>query len=157
MDPTISIRLAEQDDMNHLAVLFDLYRQFYECPQDLDAAKNWIQDNITAQRSVIFVAKSGPELLGFTQLYPALCSVDLVEYFVLYDLYVIETARRRGVARALMDAASQWAKARGAARLDLETARDNVAGQQLYRSLGYELDEVFLKFSLDLTAQAAVI
>ena len=157
MDPTISIRLAEQDGMNHLAVLFDLYRQFYECPQDLDAAKNWIQDNMTAQRSVIFVAKSGPELLGFTQLYPALCSVDLVEYFVLYDLYVVETARRRGVARALMDAASQWAKARGAARLDLETARDNVAGQQLYRSLGYELDEVFLKFSLDLTAQAAVV
>ena len=156
MDPTISIRLAEQDDMNHLAVLFDLYRQFYECPQDLDAAKNWIQDNMTAQRSVIFVAASGPELLGFTQLYPALCSVDLVEYFVLYDLYVIETARRRGVARALMNAASQWAKARGAARLDLETARDNVAGQQLYRSLGYELDEVFLKFSLDLNAQEAV-
>ena len=156
MDPTISIRLAEEDDMNHLAVLFDLYRQFYECPQDLDAAKNWIQDNMTAQRSVIFVAASGTELLGFTQLYPALCSVDLVEYFVLYDLYVIETARRRGIARALMNAASQWAKARGAARLDLETARDNVAGQQLYRSLGYELDEVFLKFSLDLNAQEAV-
>ena len=156
MDPKISIRLAEEGDVNHLAVLFDLYRQFYECPQDLGAAKTWLQDNITAQRSVIFAAESGGELLGFTQLYPALCSVDLVEYFVLYDLYVIETARQQGVAKALMNAASQWAKARGAARLDLETARDNVAGQQLYRSLGYELDEVFLKFSLDLNAQDAV-
>ena len=69
MDPTISIRLAEQDDMNHLAVLFDLYRQFYECPQDLDAAKNWIQDNMTAQRSVIFVAASGTGVIG---IHPAL-------------------------------------------------------------------------------------
>ena len=49
-----------------------------------------------------------------------------------------------------MNAARDWAKVQGAARLDLETARDNIAGQALYRSLGYELDEVFLKFSLDL-------
>ena len=49
-----------------------------------------------------------------------------------------------------MNAASEWAKAQGAARLDLETARDNAPGQSLYRDLGYELDEVFLKFSLDL-------
>ena len=69
---------------------------------------------------------------------------------MLYDLYVSEPARRQGIARALMNAASDWAKAQGAARLDLETARDNIAGQALYQSLGYELDEVFLKFSLDL-------
>ena len=77
--------------------------------------------------------------------------MDLVEYYVVYDLYVIKAARRQGVARALMNAASEWAKAQGAARLDLETARDNVSGQALYRDLGYELDEVFLKFSLDLS------
>jgi ribosomal protein S18 acetylase RimI-like enzyme len=50
-----------------------------------------------------------------------------------------------------MNAASEWAKTQGAARLDLETARDNAPGQALYRDLGYELDEVFLKFSLDLS------
>jgi ribosomal protein S18 acetylase RimI-like enzyme len=77
--------------------------------------------------------------------------VDLVDYFVLYDLYVIEAARQQGIARALMNAASDWAKAQGADRLDLETARDNAPGQALYRDLGYELDEVFLKFSLDLS------
>ena len=151
MDPNITIRLAGQNDLSNLAVLFDLYRQFYECPADLGAAKNWLQHNIEDQRSVIFTADTGSELLGFTQLYPALCSVDLVEYFVLYDLYVLESTRRQGVAKALMSAASHWAREQGAARLDLETARDNTAGQALYRNLGYTLDEVFLKFSLDLT------
>ena len=151
MNPNITIRRAHQDDLSSLATLFDLYRQFYECPADLDAATNWIQHNMEAQRSVIFTADTGSELLGFTQLYPALCSVDLVEYYVLYDLYVLERARRQGVARALMNAANEWAREQGAARLDLETARDNGAGQALYRSLGYTLDEVFLKFSLDLT------
>ena len=151
MNPNITIRRAHQDDLSSLATLFDLYRQFYECPADLDAATNWIQHNMEAQRSIIFTADTGSELLGFTQLYPALCSVDLVEYYVLYDLYVLERARRQGVARALMNAASEWAREQGAARLDLETAQDNRAGQALYRSLGYTLDEVFLKFSLDLT------
>ena len=151
MNPNITIRRAHQDDLSSLATLFDLYRQFYECPADLDAATNWIQHNMEAQRSIIFTADTGSELLGFTQLYPALCSVDLVEYYVLYDLYVLKRARRQGVAKALMNAASEWAREQGAARLDLETARDNGAGQTLYRSLGYTLDEVFLKFSLDLT------
>ena len=146
-----AIRLAEARDLDQLAELFDQYRQFYECPPDLGAAKNWIAENLERGRSTLFAADNGSQLLGFTQLYPALCSVDLVDYFVLYDLYVIEAARRQGIARALMNAASDWAKAQGAARLDLETARDNAPGQALYRDLGYELDEVFLKFSLDLS------
>ena len=146
-----AIRLAEARDLDQLAELFDQYRQFYECPPDLGAAKNWIAENLERGRSTLFAADNGSQLLGFTQLYPALCSVDLVDYFVLYDLYVIETARRQGIARALMNAASDWAKVQGAARLDLETARDNAPGQALYRDLGYELDEVFLKFSLDLS------
>jgi ribosomal protein S18 acetylase RimI-like enzyme len=146
-----AIRLAEARDLDQLAELFDQYRQFYECPPDLGAAKNWIAENLERGRSTLFAADNGSQLLGFTQLYPALCSVDLVDYFVLYDLYVIEAARRQGIARALMNAASDWAKAQGADRLDLETARDNAPGQALYRDLGYELDEVFLKFSLDLS------
>jgi len=146
-----TIRLAEARDLDQLAELFDQYRQFYECPPDLGAAKNWLAENLERGRSTLFAADNGSQLLGFTQLYPALCSVDLVDYFVLYDLYVIEAARRQGIARALMNAASDWAKAQGADRLDLETARDNAPGQALYRDLGYELDEVFLKFSLDLS------
>ena len=146
-----AIRLAEARDLDQLAELFDQYRQFYECPPDLGAAKNWLAENLERGRSTLFAADNGSQLLGFTQLYPALCSVDLVDYFVLYDLYVVEGARRQGIARALMNAAGDWAKAQGADRLDLETARDNAPGQALYRDLGYELDEVFLKFSLDLS------
>ncbi|MAB27268.1 MAG: GNAT family N-acetyltransferase [Alteromonadaceae bacterium] len=150
MNATFTLRLAESSDLDQLADLFDQYRQFYECPPDLSAAKNWIAENFERGRSTIFAADDGYQLIGFTQLYSALCSVDLVDYFVLYDLFVAPSARRQGIARALMNAASEWAKAQGAARLDLETARDNYPGQALYRDLGYELDEVFLKFSLDL-------
>ena len=150
MNATDTVRIAGSSDIDQLADLFDQYRQFYACPPDLGAAKSWIAENFERGRSTIFVAGDGHQLIGFTQLYPALCSVDLVEYFVLYDLFVAPSARRQGIARALMNAASEWATAQGAARLDLETARDNYPGQALYRDLGYELDEVFLKFRLDL-------
>ncbi len=151
MNATVTVRLAEASDLDRLTDLFDQYRQFYECPPDLAAAENWISENLARGRSTIFAADDGFQLLGFTQLYPALCSVDLADYFVLYDLYVIEAARRQGIARTLMNTAREWAKTQGAARLELETARDNAPGQALYRELGYELDEVFLKFSLDLS------
>ena len=157
MTPDLTVRFARHDDIEHLAELFDRYRQFYDCPSDHDAAKRWLTINLAEARSTIFVADTGLELLGFTQLYPALCSVDLVKYFVLYDLFVAEAARRRGIARSLMNAAREWATSEGAARIDLETARDNAPGQSLYRSLGYEVDEVFLKFSLDLSEHGAII
>ena len=151
MPSTLTVRVASRSDLDDLTILFDQYRQFYQCAPDLPAARNWLEKNMDQERSTVFVADIRGTLLGFTQLYPALCSVDLVKYFVLYDLFVDPSERRSGVARALMNAASEWAKAQGAARLDLETARDNAPGQALYKDLGYELDEVFLKFSLDLT------
>ena len=88
-----AIRLAEARDLDQLAELFDQYRQFYECPPDLGAAKNWLAENLERGRSTLFTADNGSQLLGFTQLYPALCSVDLVDYFVLYTFM---WSRRRG-------------------------------------------------------------
>ena len=143
-------RIATTDDLDSLVILFDQYRQFYECAPDPIAARVWLDTNLRLGRSVIFVAETNAGIQGFTQLYPALCSVDLVNYFVLYDLYVCDRARRGGIGRALMEAARHWATAQGAARIDLETARSNTAGQRLYKALGYQLDEVFLKFSLDI-------
>ena len=45
MDAAVTVRLAEDQDLDQLADLFDQYRQFYECPPDLGAAKSWIAEN----------------------------------------------------------------------------------------------------------------
>ena len=150
MYPSLHYRVWESRDLHQLVRLFDRYRQFYRCDSNLDAAHAWLSANFELARSTVLVADTDQELIGFTQLYPALCSVELTPYFVLYDLFVEEKARRQGVARGLMHAAKDWATGQGAARIDLETARDNQQAQGLYRDLGYQLDAVFLKFSLDL-------
>ena len=148
--PTMSIREAHAEDLDDLAGLFDGYRQFYECEPDLAGAAAWMTVNLNEQRSTVFVAEQTDALVGFTQLYPALCSVDMQPFYMLYDLFVDPSSRRAGIGRALITTAADWARTQGACRIDLETAHTNVIGQGLYESLGYQQDHVFRKYSLNL-------
>jgi GNAT superfamily N-acetyltransferase len=63
--------------------------------------------------------------------------------YVLYDLFVTPAARGTGAGRALMEAAEAYARAHGAARLQLQTAITNIVGQSLYESCGWKRDELF--------------
>ena len=66
---------------------------------------------------------------------------------MLYDLFVATGARRRGVARLLMERAQQFAAETGAVRLELQTARTNRPAQALYESLGWIRDEQFYTYT----------
>jgi len=145
------IRRAEAADLESVAVLFDAYRQFYEQPADLDAAREYMHARMTQGESTVFVYESDDgSLLGFVQLYPTYCSVEARPILVLYDLFVAESARRSGVGRALMEAAQDYGREQGVSRLDLSTAVDNLAGQALYESLGWERDEEFYHYSYEI-------
>ena len=84
------------------------------------------------------------------QLYPGWCSVAAAPLWTLYDLYVDQSARQRGVGRALMLRAEKMARQTRACRIDLETAIDNYSAQALYEELGYEREVQFYKYSLGL-------
>jgi len=55
----------------------------------------------------------------------------------LEDLYVEAPARGRGVGRALVELALERARARGAARIELDTNERNGGAIALYESLGF--------------------
>ena len=141
---------ADQTHVADVARLFDLYRQFYECPPDIDLATRYINSRIENNESDIFLSLVDGSGRGFVQLYPSFCSVQAIKIFIVYDLYVDEGYRKSGVGEALMHTATEWAKRNGAERLDLLTAKTNTAGQQLYEKLGYKkvLDD-FHAYSLD--------
>jgi ribosomal protein S18 acetylase RimI-like enzyme len=144
-------RIRKVEELTETSELFDLYRQFYKEPADANLARKFLSDNLNEDRSIIFLARdSDGKAVGFTQLYPAWCSVAALPFLTLYDLYVDSSARKQGVGRLLMDAALQYARDTGASRIDLETAVDNVTAQALYEALGYERDTHFYKYSLAL-------
>jgi ribosomal protein S18 acetylase RimI-like enzyme len=148
---TVKTRMAESRDLEPVARLFDAYRQFYEKPADLALARRYITDRFQRQESVIIVAENAlGDIVGFTQLYPAFCSVLADRTYVLYDLFVTPSARGTGAGRALMEAAEAHARRTGAARLQLETAKTNTIGQSLYESCGWERDELFYVYSKSL-------
>jgi ribosomal protein S18 acetylase RimI-like enzyme len=57
---------------------------------------------------------------------------------VLNALWVVATARRRGIARALVHAVLAWAQERRAEAVTLEVTTVSRAAIALYRSLGFE-------------------
>ena len=147
----MNILRANIGQLEALAGLFDQYRCFYEQASDPEACRKFIGDRLSNDESVIFAAQTDDgEIVGFTQLYRSFCSVEMKELIYLYDLFVAPHARRQGVARALLDAARQYAYNRGAGRLQLETAISNLPGQALYEDLGWERDEEFYTYHLSL-------
>ena len=89
--------------------------------------------------AVVLVAVSGGEVVGY--VYAAIEPHSWKELrdragFV-HDLVVDESARRSGVARALMAAALAWVQRQGAPRVVLGTAYQNERARRLFESLGF--------------------
>ena len=145
---------ADKTHVDLIAPLFDAYRQFYELPSNLSGAKKYLLERLSKGESRIFVAlgETG-NALGFTQLYPTFESLNMRNRWVLYDLFVDPSARKLGVARALMERAKQLAIETGAVYIELDTARDNTKAQALYENLGYERDNLFYHYVLEVDAQ----
>ena len=75
----------------------------------------------------------------------------MIPILILYDLFVDPEKRTGGIGRDLMNKAKDYARENGFKRLELSTAKDNFIGQSLYESLGYEVDNEFLQYSLEVT------
>lgn len=135
-----SIRPANDADVARVAPLFDAYRMFYGQPSDLARADAFLRQRLARDESTLLLAERDGLALGFTQLYPLFSSVRTARLWLLNDLYVAGIARRQGVARALLDAAAEFARGRGAAGLMLETGRDNEPARALYRGAGWSED-----------------
>jgi ribosomal protein S18 acetylase RimI-like enzyme len=55
----------------------------------------------------------------------------------IHDVYVDESARRGGIATALLDAAAAWLAERGMPRIVLWTAASNDSARRLFERLGF--------------------
>ncbi|MFL5496114.1 MAG: GNAT family N-acetyltransferase [Gemmatimonadales bacterium] len=148
----LSVRQAGLEDLDLVAPLFDAYRQFYRQPHDLPVARAFLHARLTAGDSEVYLAEAAGAVLGFVQLYPLFSSTGPRpgRIWLLNDLYVVPSARGRGVGRQLMDRARQLAEETGAQSIELTTARSNTLAQALYESLGYRRDEEFYTYSLGL-------
>ena len=149
---SFKIRQATIHDLDVVVPLFDGYRQFYKQASDPARARCFLAERFAHHESLILLACDDRGVgLGFAQLYPLFSSVRAVRTYLLNDLFVVIQARRHGVAKALLIAAADQARALGAASMSLATALDNAPAQALYESLGWQRDQGFCEYGLTLS------
>ena len=123
-----------------LALLFDLYRQFYRQPSNIAEAKRFLNERMVNKESVIYVSKEEDgNLGGFVQLYPIFTSVGLKRLWLLNDLFVKKEYRKKGIARNLIDRCKKLTQETDASGLLLETSKNNLEGNVLYPTEGFTL------------------
>ncbi|AFZ23236.1 acetyltransferase [Cylindrospermum stagnale PCC 7417] len=146
----MEVFLANINHLERISVLFDQYRIFYNQASNLEGAKEFLKERFQNNDSVVFAASDNGKLIGFTQLYPSFSSVSMKRVWILNDLYVEESYRRRGIAKLLMSAAEEYAKESGAVRVILATQISNITAQKLYEARDYIKNEEFYHYALPL-------
>ncbi|WP_299806091.1 GNAT family N-acetyltransferase [uncultured Shewanella sp.] len=151
MEQGFKVVRASTEHLDAVAKLFNQYRQFYQQADDLALARSFIGQRIHEATSVIFIALSSQnQPLGFIQLYPTFSSISAKTSLILNDLYVTNHARKRGIGRALMLSAIDYAKSQDVASLSLQTHHENSQAQALYESLLFKKDNEFFSYALDI-------
>jgi GNAT superfamily N-acetyltransferase len=130
------IRLASVGDAPAFGQLLHAFNaEFGESTPDAETIANRAAPLIESGEVTVLFAGEGPD--GFAQLRfrPSLYTGALDVY--LEELYVVPDRRGHGLGRALLEAAMDHARQRGAARIDLNTSVDDVAARVLYESAGF--------------------
>ncbi len=144
----IKIKKADLEDLGLVGNLFNKYRIFYGQDSNLESSKKFIEERMIHNESVIFIIMKDSIIpLGFVQLYPSFSSVYMKRIWILNDLYVEESARKKGIGKSLMNKAKEFAFETGAKGLTLSTAIDNTTAQKLYEQSGYKRNEMFYHYS----------
>lgn len=145
----LEIKRATKNDVAMVAFLFNSYRMFYKQPSNLEAAFDYLEQRISNDESVIFIAVLKNDAVGFVQLYPVFSSVSLSKAWLLNDIFVAEHARNQGVAEALLQQAKQFGRETKASNILLQTAADNYKAQSVYEKNGWiKLQDFFYEYPL---------
>jgi GNAT superfamily N-acetyltransferase len=134
-------------DLDALVPLFDAYRVFYKQPSDPALARGYLARRLGAGEYIGFLARDASgKAIGFALMSQTFSSVGLKRIWLLNDLFVDPAARKSGAGAALMTAVEDFARATGAGRLDLFTARTNTTAQGVYKRAGWTEDTDYLRF-----------
>lgn len=105
----------------------------------------------------VFVADVDSEVVGFVSIWATVQQTELDEaptaYAYISDLVVLPTYRGRGLGRALLQQAEEYAHAQGATVLKIGVLTKNLVAWQLYRGCGFRDYRVELVKNLEARAR----
>ena len=134
LDPRV--RRATAEDAGTVAVLMhDFNTEFDEPTDQPEVLERRYRAQLESGDVTVLLGGEGPD--GFAQLrYRGQIYSDAPAAY-LEELYVAPPKRGEGLGRALLEAAMEEARARGADHIDLGTAESDTAARGLYESAGF--------------------
>ena len=124
-----------------------------ESPEELaHEAEAFFSGGETMLRAVLVAETERGELLGFAELslreYAEDCRTSPVAF--LEGWYVIPSARRKGIGRALVTEAEAWGRSQGCREFASDTTLDNTTSAAAHMALGFDDAGVLRCFRKDL-------
>ena len=147
--PGMIIRPAEQRDLEAVgrlgARLLRAHHEFdrlrFMAPRgNTEEGYAWfLGTQLRRDDAAVFVAERDGQVVGYVYagIEPQSWKELREEAGFIHDVYVDETARRGGIATALLEAATEWLTSRGMPRIVLWTAAPNDAARRLFERLGF--------------------
>jgi GNAT superfamily N-acetyltransferase len=151
MPEGIQIAPVNAAEFDALVPLIGAYQRFYEVENpDEERNREFFRRFLApSEDGMLIGAKEGERFAGYACLYWHFSSLTAAESVLMNDLFVEPDYRGRGVGRALIEAAAEVARERGAAHLEWATAPDNHTAQRLYDSTGATRSE-WVEYELEL-------
>jgi ribosomal protein S18 acetylase RimI-like enzyme len=130
------VRHAGIEDVDSIGrLLHDFNREFDEPTPLPSALAERARQLLDGGDTIVLLVGEGPNGLAVLRFRMAIWSGGLECY--LAELYVVPDRRRQGLGRALMEAALQVARERGADTMDIGVDEPDQAARRLYESLGF--------------------
>jgi GNAT superfamily N-acetyltransferase len=147
----VRVEPVTERQLEALLPMIAAYQRFYEV-EDVDAERNrafFARFLAPSEDGMLLGAWLGGDLAGYVCLYWHFTSLVPAETVLMNDLYVAEDHRGEGIGHALIEAAAEVARERGAHHLEWATAPDNRTARRLYDRTGAERSE-WVEYELQL-------
>jgi GNAT superfamily N-acetyltransferase len=133
------VRAAGADEAEAIVPLYEwLFAPPGAQPDDWDERRAAValRGAIESHDACVLVAEGEGELLGICTVYQDLHSVRYGYRAWVEDLAVDPGRRSEGIGKALLDAAKDWARKRGATHLELDSALGRTDAHRFYEREG---------------------
>jgi GNAT superfamily N-acetyltransferase len=136
---SVEIRAATIDEVEHLPALYDwLFAPPGSQPEDWDERRAVValRGAIESHDACVLIADDDGSRVGICTVYQDLHSVRYGYRAWVEDLAVDPERRSQGAGKALLDAAKDWARERGATHLELDSALSRTDAHRFYEREG---------------------
>lgn len=146
---SFAIRPATENDaaaLGRLGALLLRAHQAFDAQRFMAPGRNpevgygsFLVSQLSDEDVLVLVAEQGGVVIGYVYagLEPRSWKELRDACGFIHDVAVAESGRRAGVATALVEAAAEWLRARGAPRVVLWSAERNEGAQRLFDRLGF--------------------